>query len=178
MNKYKIECTECNGTGVAENIGGWARPCDACHGEGDIYVELQDKMSLEDEQRMLDAITSAVHEAIAEVGIDAFKAISMFNPSKGTPVDILIDGLQYIAETTEEAHINSKAEAALNNYEIAKKLPQKKSTELALIIFDLEVAATTFETVQSTEQREAVFNASHAKLLRDAIKILNEVRGK
>ena len=26
-------CPECKGTGVAETIGGFDRPCDACHGE-------------------------------------------------------------------------------------------------------------------------------------------------
>jgi hypothetical protein len=29
-----VDCGECNGTGVAEHIGGWPRPCDACYGEG------------------------------------------------------------------------------------------------------------------------------------------------
>jgi hypothetical protein len=27
-------CVECNGTGIAEKIGGYERPCDACHGKG------------------------------------------------------------------------------------------------------------------------------------------------
>jgi hypothetical protein len=29
-------CGECNGTGVAEHICGYTRPCDACHGSGDV----------------------------------------------------------------------------------------------------------------------------------------------
>lgn len=32
----KRKCRECNGTGVAEHIGGWPRPCEACYGEGEI----------------------------------------------------------------------------------------------------------------------------------------------
>jgi hypothetical protein len=29
-----MKCGECGGSGVAERIGGYDRPCDACHGEG------------------------------------------------------------------------------------------------------------------------------------------------
>lgn len=35
-DKLEGDCPECNGTGTAEHIGGYARPCDACHGEGTI----------------------------------------------------------------------------------------------------------------------------------------------
>lgn len=33
MPRY-IKCRECNGTGDAERIGGYDRPCDACRGAG------------------------------------------------------------------------------------------------------------------------------------------------
>lgn len=114
MNKYKIECAECTGTGVAENIGGWARPCDACHGEGDVYVELEDKMSLEEEEQLYKAISSAVYEVVAELGIDALKSLSMFNGSKEkTVVDVYRDTLLYIAEVSEDEHVAHKALIAL-----------------------------------------------------------------
>lgn len=29
------DCQECNGTGTAELICGYERPCDACHGKGE-----------------------------------------------------------------------------------------------------------------------------------------------
>ena len=32
----KITCGECRGSGTAEYIDVWARPCDACHGEGEL----------------------------------------------------------------------------------------------------------------------------------------------
>lgn len=31
----QMKCEECNGTGVAERIGGYDRPCDVCRGEGE-----------------------------------------------------------------------------------------------------------------------------------------------
>lgn len=34
----KIVCGECRGSGVAEYIGGWARPCDACRGDGELNI--------------------------------------------------------------------------------------------------------------------------------------------
>ena len=33
-------CCECNGTGVAEIIGGYERPCDACAGWGEISAPI------------------------------------------------------------------------------------------------------------------------------------------
>ena len=32
----KFKCGECGGDGVAEYIDHWARPCDACHGDGEL----------------------------------------------------------------------------------------------------------------------------------------------
>lgn len=79
LAKVKLECIECCGTGVAENIGGWARPCDACHGEGDIFVDQEDSIALENNERMQEAIAVAVHEVIAKHGIELLKSLSMFN---------------------------------------------------------------------------------------------------
>jgi hypothetical protein len=45
---------------------------------------------------------------------------------------------------------------------------------VADLLFKLDVAATTFEKVTTSEHREAVFNAEHAKLLRDTIKALRQ----
>jgi hypothetical protein len=45
---------------------------------------------------------------------------------------------------------------------------------VADLLFKLDVAATTFEKVTTSEHREAVFNAEHAKLLRDTIKVLHQ----
>jgi hypothetical protein len=45
---------------------------------------------------------------------------------------------------------------------------------VADLLFKLDVAATTFEKVTTSEHREAVFNAEHAKLLRDTIKVLRQ----
>jgi hypothetical protein len=36
----KIVCGECRGSGIAEYIAHWARPCDACHGDGDLNVPM------------------------------------------------------------------------------------------------------------------------------------------
>lgn len=36
----KIVCGECGGDGVAEYIGNWQRPCDACRGEGELDVPI------------------------------------------------------------------------------------------------------------------------------------------
>jgi dihydrofolate reductase (trimethoprim resistance protein) len=33
-----LPCPECNGTGVAERIGGYDRPCDACSGSGELTL--------------------------------------------------------------------------------------------------------------------------------------------
>lgn len=49
----KNKCGECGGSGTAEYIGVWARPCDACHGDGElnipafwaIYIRLSDWLS-------------------------------------------------------------------------------------------------------------------------------------
>lgn len=34
----KIVCGECGGNGIAEHIESWPRPCDACHGDGELKV--------------------------------------------------------------------------------------------------------------------------------------------
>jgi hypothetical protein len=39
------KCRECNGSGVAEYIGGYPRPCDACKGEGIIMASKQLEMT-------------------------------------------------------------------------------------------------------------------------------------
>lgn len=36
------KCGECKGTGVAEHSGGYARPCEACYGEGYISTPKPD----------------------------------------------------------------------------------------------------------------------------------------
>jgi hypothetical protein len=51
---------------------------------------------------------------------------------------------------------------------------------IAQLIFDLQIAASVFETVEipasDDSYREAMFNANHAKLLRDAAKALEDIR--
>jgi hypothetical protein len=57
--------------------------------------------------------------------------------------------------------------------EAALRQPQTDG-RVADLLFKLDVAATTFEKVTTSEHREAVFNAEHAKLLRDTIKALHQ----
>ena len=51
--------------------------------------------------------------------------------------------------------------------------------DLAQLVFDLQIAASVFETVEipasDDSYREAMFNANHAKLLREAAKALEDV---
>jgi hypothetical protein len=69
---------------------------------------------------------------------------------------------------SEDAPWHTEAIAAWNT-----RQPQTDA-RVADLLFKLDVAATTFEKVTTSEHREAVFNAEHAKLLRDTIKVLRQ----
>jgi hypothetical protein len=58
--------------------------------------------------------------------------------------------------------------------EIERLRQSQTDARVADLLFKLDVAATTFEKVTTSEHREAVFNAEHAKLLRDTIKALHQ----
>lgn len=38
---HRIRCEECRGKGIAEYIDVWPRPCDVCHGLGEINVPVR-----------------------------------------------------------------------------------------------------------------------------------------
>jgi hypothetical protein len=57
---------------------------------------------------------------------------------------------------------------------LVKHCQPQTDARVADLLFKLDVAATTFEKVTTSEHREAVFNAEHAKLLRDTIKALRQ----
>ena len=66
-------------------------------------------------------------------------------------------------------------EGWLAAFGVTPPLPQPQTdARVADLLFKLDVAATTFEKVTTSEHREAVFNAEHAKLLRDTIKVLRQ----
>lgn len=61
---------------------------------------------------------------------------------------------------------------ALEAIAVYKTRQSQTYAQIAGLLFKLDIAATTFEKVTTSEHREAVFNAEHAKLLRDTIKAL------
>ena len=80
------------------------------------------------------------------------------------------------ADGSVVGEIEDASEAAKVFFESLRGyLPQPQTdARVADLLFKLDVAATTFEKVTTSEHREAVFNAEHAKLLRDTIKVLRQ----
>jgi hypothetical protein len=71
-----MKCRECKGTGVAEMIGGYPRPCDACHGKGEIKIA---RGGLAHAKRRVRAIANGRHinttyRMMPEPALAAFRA--------------------------------------------------------------------------------------------------------
>jgi hypothetical protein len=77
---------------------------------------------------------------------------------------------------TVTGEIENASEAARVFVDHIRKYIGEPQTDarVADLLFKLDVAATTFEKVTTSEHREAVFNAEHAKMLRDTIKALRQ----
>ncbi len=67
------DCQECNGTGTAELICGYERPCDACHGKGERPARKDRAMS-----EYAKAIREAIEETVAQFGAAYVRTLSWF----------------------------------------------------------------------------------------------------
>jgi len=64
LKAVEVDCGECGGSGVAEHIQGYDRPCEACGGDGKIWRTSGEQVLIQ----AVDALTAELKESDAMLG--------------------------------------------------------------------------------------------------------------